>query len=159
MALIVCPDCGHEVSPQAKSCPNCGHRFINYEKRRKVKKSVLIILAIAAIIGLIVIIVLAAEDAEQRRLIDEYENSPEHKEYEKQAKAVDAVKNAVKNRCKSPSTAKVTVSSTKEVSSGTYKGWYYLTGYVDAQNGFGATVRNSFTAYSNGYSVKDLEFK
>lgn len=25
MALIVCPDCGKQVSDQAASCPSCGH--------------------------------------------------------------------------------------------------------------------------------------
>lgn len=25
MALIECPECGKEVSDQAKNCPNCGH--------------------------------------------------------------------------------------------------------------------------------------
>jgi uncharacterized membrane protein YvbJ len=27
MALIKCPECGHEVSDEALSCPNCGHPF------------------------------------------------------------------------------------------------------------------------------------
>lgn len=25
MALIKCPECGHEVSSEAKNCPNCGY--------------------------------------------------------------------------------------------------------------------------------------
>ena len=27
MSLIVCPECGHEVSTTAAACPNCGHPF------------------------------------------------------------------------------------------------------------------------------------
>lgn len=27
MSLIICPDCGHEVSTTAAACPNCGHPF------------------------------------------------------------------------------------------------------------------------------------
>lgn len=27
MALITCPECGNQVSDQAKSCPRCGHPF------------------------------------------------------------------------------------------------------------------------------------
>ncbi len=26
MSLINCPDCGKEISPNAKACPNCGGR-------------------------------------------------------------------------------------------------------------------------------------
>jgi ribosomal protein L40E len=33
MALIKCPECGNEISEQAKMCPRCG-----YKKRRKKKK-------------------------------------------------------------------------------------------------------------------------
>lgn len=25
MALIKCPECGHDVSSEAKNCPNCGY--------------------------------------------------------------------------------------------------------------------------------------
>ncbi len=36
MALTICPDCGHEVSPAATACPNCGHPFAKPVIERKV---------------------------------------------------------------------------------------------------------------------------
>ena len=27
MALIKCPECGHDVSDTAETCPNCGYRL------------------------------------------------------------------------------------------------------------------------------------
>jgi len=36
MSLIICPDCGHEVSAVATKCPNCGHPFTAPVIERKV---------------------------------------------------------------------------------------------------------------------------
>ena len=36
MALVICPDCGHEVSTTANACPNCGHPFASPVIERKV---------------------------------------------------------------------------------------------------------------------------
>ncbi len=36
MALITCPECGHEVSTTADACPNCGHTFIKPAVQRNV---------------------------------------------------------------------------------------------------------------------------
>jgi hypothetical protein len=36
MSLIICPDCGHEVSAIATKCPNCGHPFTAPVIERKV---------------------------------------------------------------------------------------------------------------------------
>jgi len=36
MSLIICPDCGHEVSAVATKCPNCGHPFIAQVQRKVV---------------------------------------------------------------------------------------------------------------------------
>jgi hypothetical protein len=34
--MILCPDCGHEVSTAATACPNCGHPFAKPVIERKV---------------------------------------------------------------------------------------------------------------------------
>jgi hypothetical protein len=36
MSMILCPDCGHEVSTAATACPNCGHPFAKPVIERKV---------------------------------------------------------------------------------------------------------------------------
>ena len=36
MSMILCPDCGHEVSTAATACPNCGHPFAAPVIQRKV---------------------------------------------------------------------------------------------------------------------------
>lgn len=36
MALIACPECGHEVSTTADICPNCGHPFVKPAVQRNV---------------------------------------------------------------------------------------------------------------------------
>lgn len=50
---------------------------------------------------------------------------------------------AVKSRLKSPSTAKFCSYSKAQISNS--GGTYTVKGYVDAQNGFGATIRTNFT--------------
>lgn len=57
--------------------------------------------------------------------------------------AYACAQNAVKNRLKSPSTAKFcSYTDAKITLSGNI---YTVSGYVDAQNGFGATIRSKFT--------------
>ena len=34
MALIICPECGCEVSNKAKVCPHCNLNFEEYEKNK-----------------------------------------------------------------------------------------------------------------------------
>lgn len=56
---------------------------------------------------------------------------------------------AVKNELKAPSTAKFPASYGSDgVSFGKSGDLYYVTAYVDAENGFGATLRTGFTVYA-----------
>lgn len=56
---------------------------------------------------------------------------------------------AVKNELKAPATAKFPASYGSDgVSFGKSGDLYYVTAYVDAQNGFGATLRTGFTVYA-----------
>lgn len=54
MALIKCPECGKEISDQAKSCPGCGYIINNEPKQSKSKKKFIPIL-----IGLCLVILIA----------------------------------------------------------------------------------------------------
>lgn len=67
---------------------------------------------------------------------------------DKQAESQVACEDVVKENLKSPSTA----SFSNETASGT-DGQYTVTGDVDSQNGFGATVRSHFTCESDGSTV------
>lgn len=46
MALIKCPECGKEISNNAKTCPNCGHRL-------KPSAAIPILLTIAGILSIL----------------------------------------------------------------------------------------------------------
>lgn len=53
MALINCPECGKEISDEAKTCPNCGKPLRKSKEKKKINKKAVII--IFTIIGLVVI--------------------------------------------------------------------------------------------------------
>lgn len=42
MALIKCPECGHEVSDEALSCPNCGHPLKSRTENTSILKQILV---------------------------------------------------------------------------------------------------------------------
>lgn len=47
MALVKCPECGKEISSDAKACPNCGHPLTTPKKKMsKAAKIILIIVAV-----------------------------------------------------------------------------------------------------------------
>ncbi|MEE1493108.1 MAG: zinc ribbon domain-containing protein [Massilioclostridium sp.] len=57
MALIICPECGKEVSNQAKTCPNCGYSMnTSTLKSKSYKKRILISIFSLAIIILIILV-------------------------------------------------------------------------------------------------------
>lgn len=51
MSLIKCPECGKEISNQAKCCPNCG-----YQSQKKQSPWIIVIAIACTIIGIVVII-------------------------------------------------------------------------------------------------------
>ena len=58
MALINCPECGKEISDQAKTCPNCGIRIkrkkTEEEKKKTLKKCGIILGIVVLLAGLVV---------------------------------------------------------------------------------------------------------
>lgn len=75
------------------------------------------------------------------------------------AEAFTCAEEIVKANLKSPSTAKfckITEATIKYMGDGRYK----VTGYVDAQNGYGATVRGDFVVhFTEVYDGKDIGYK
>lgn len=53
MALFNCPECGKEISDEAKSCPNCGYSLKNKSHSKKTKHKWLIILVLLIALGVI----------------------------------------------------------------------------------------------------------
>ena len=53
MALIKCPECGKEISNNAKNCPNCGYKLKN-----KNSKLLLIVVGIIMIITIITLLII-----------------------------------------------------------------------------------------------------
>lgn len=39
MALITCPECGHQVSTTAQACPGCGYVFSNVKSESSISRS------------------------------------------------------------------------------------------------------------------------
>lgn len=54
MSLIQCPECGKEISNEAKACPNCGHPIKS--KNNKHSKGIIVIAALCGIVALFVCI-------------------------------------------------------------------------------------------------------
>lgn len=50
MALMKCPECGHEISDKAEACPNCGYKVsAEVEKKSLGTKEIIYLLAVAAV--------------------------------------------------------------------------------------------------------------
>ena len=93
-------------------------------------------------------------ESEMKEATSSDKDSYGHNKYD----AITIAEKEVKAKLKSPSTAKFSSSSETSVtrSGNTWR----VTGWVDAQNGFGATLRNSYTvkiefASSDTYTVKE----
>lgn len=56
MALISCPECGHEISDTAKTCINCGYRI---KQRKTTNKRVIIVLVTFLIVATVACIAIA----------------------------------------------------------------------------------------------------
>ena len=53
MALVKCPECGHEISTAAPVCPNCGYSFMFAPPTRAKATSNLLVLIIGAIVSIV----------------------------------------------------------------------------------------------------------
>ena len=59
MALIKCPECGKEISSQARSCPHCGNPMFQVTKKESSPlKIILTIFGILAGLGLVVALII-----------------------------------------------------------------------------------------------------
>lgn len=130
MALIACPACNTAVSDQATACPQCGHPFASARKSGGgVAQRCAIAFAVA--IGLVVLLFLIGSL---------YKPGP--------YKPTDADANMmcekfVRDRLKAPSTAKFAGYASSRIRQAGLR--YTVSSHVDAENGFGANIRTTFT--------------
>lgn len=162
MALIKCPECGNDVSTEAVSCPKCGYpikvftqqeddeqekesipvvdlRHLEDEQRKEMPqanhrsksggfgKAILIFLAIVG--GLILIGTCGG-------------GSSDNWNTENNAKSYAMI--IVKDNLKAPSTAKFCNTAREMTAKNLGGAKWRVTGWVDAENSFGAMIRSDF---------------
>ena len=148
--LISCRECGSQVAKSAKTCPKCGLKRPHKSRRN-------------LIVGIIVIwggsyLYLLSNDASRDETARVAALTPEQRAEERQKEAENSLytrrkitafaeaKEAILKQLKAPSTAEFgSVLDTKIgklADSG--PNTFVVQGYVDAQNGFGAQIRQDY---------------
>ena len=162
MAMIKCVDCGWDISDSSKTCPHCGcatKKSILAEQERKNQeqwnnlspreKKIYTIITIAIIVLVSVFLFKACS------------GSTKEDDYNTESRAKVCAEMAVEDRLKSPSTAKFCPSYEMTATNLGGDRWK-VTGYVDAQNSFGAEIRESwtvvFTLTEAGYKECTVSF-
>jgi hypothetical protein len=132
---IVCRYCGRELNPQRQS-PSNPPVSLTPSKPQKKSTHKLTYILLAIIFGLIIICVIGA-------LIQGGGSNNNNNGTILIYEAEDVCETFIKNRILTPSTAKFSGEHADIIQGQTDA--FRVTGVVDAQNGFGATIRNYFT--------------
>lgn len=144
MALINCVECTKEVSDTAKTCPHCGFQLIEDKVQEPIPEKIkpkpklgCFNISIIAIffLGLFYLISTSGDNPSS-------DNSSSTNKF----LAYNYAENFVKEKIKSPSTAVFPgiIEKDKHITD-LDGGKYQITSWVDSQNGFGATIRTSFS--------------
>ncbi len=137
MSLISCSECGKQISSKASTCPQCGAK--NARKDWGLGKKLIGGIFILFVAAFIVTTVQRNLNSDKAAAQDAAASQQLRFEALK-----DSCKDAVRARLKAPSTADfpepidVTVSRKNPAD-------YSVSGAVDAQNGFGAKLRQNYT--------------
>lgn len=171
MALIKCPECGKDVSSEAANCPYCGYPIKNdvdekgvdieptptcadssAPQKQETKGGCLKagLTFVAILVGVFVLLGVCASSSGK----DNYNT-------ESWAKSYAMI--MVKDNLKSPSTAKFCNTATEMTAKNLGGSKWRVTGWVDSQNSFGATVRSDFvvtlTLTEKGATCNDIDIK
>ncbi len=155
-----CKKCGEEIEKGTKVCPKCG------KKQKTLGKKIITILVIifAVNIGFTIFMNVVDSIAYSKMTPEEkleYDNKKKIAEEEKAKKQAEEdlkyiydtdnssyayalITDYVKDKLKSPSTAKFPSKSGVKISKN--NDTYIIQGYVDSQNSFGATIRTKYIA-------------
>jgi hypothetical protein len=121
MATSPCPKCGKQIT--SPPCVFCGYRG----SAQANQAGLIGCLGAVAVIALIVVVMLSGSDSSER---------------DHSTMAVIQCQHFVRDRLRAPSTADFPFLDHSTRSAGSDR--YVVTSYVDAQNGFGATIRNNW---------------
>jgi hypothetical protein len=142
MSLIHCPECQKRISDQATICPQCG-KPITPELITKAKKSNTVSIVIA--LGLLIVLYFVCSNVMRPHPISPIEKAQKNAAEAARAcidtvMAIAAAQEMVRRILKAPSTAKFgsAVSSCDGLCT------FGVCGPVDAQNSFGAILRQTY---------------
>lgn len=145
LAMIKCMDCGQDISDSSKKCTHCGCptvKSIRAEKERinqeQWNNTSPTIKKISTIVTVAILVLIAVCLFKACSGIDTEDN------YNTEGRAIVCAEMAVEDRLKSPSTADFCPSYEMTVTNLGGDTWK-VTGYVDAQNSFGAEIREYWT--------------
>lgn len=166
--LLACPTCKKPVSSSAHSCPHCGGLLsdeweIKGRERYKVERAVRIGCGIVILLPVAAIILVIAFSP---RLTPEEQVARKRQQYcsiEGRTAAHSASRELVKQKVRSPSTATFPGGDEFVKWNGSCNFW--VVGFVDSQNGFGAIVRTRYETTmtylpdTNVWQLTDVEFE
>lgn len=137
MALVNCKECGKQVSTEAKACLHCG-------ARPPKKTGILGWFVLVAGTFIVVQCSLSGTGSNTHGIAQ----SPEQTKYQTQQKLLSDAKFAcrgfVEKSLKSPATAEFQNYNKFAANQDSVSNNYWVSGYVDSQNGFGAMIRTNF---------------
>lgn len=139
MALGKCKECGEQVSSKADKCPHCGAPA----KKSGSSAGGCLVLIIVVVVG---IWVLAGSDESGSGEPSTSAPSTSWETRDNSTMAYIMMEDFVKRRLKAPSTAKFQgiLDGRGDAVTRLADHAYRIDSYVDAQNGFGAQIRNRF---------------
>ena len=145
MALTSCRECGQQVSTEAATCPHCGvadpagvaaaKKEQDVKKKRSGCLGYVALFFVLLVIGTIISALPGGEDSPDAAPDPVVEHS--------QVEAYGICRQFVRDRLKAPRTAKFP-SGGSEGATHMGDGKYVVRSYVDAENSFGAMLRNHF---------------
>lgn len=124
MALKPCPECGAQVSDDAKACPSCGKPVPDKNAA----------LGVGACLALVVVLLIIGW------VNTTFFHGSDPTADDRQSAAVEACRESVRAQLKSPGSASFSGEQYRETND-----VYSITGQVDAENSFGASLRSDFT--------------
>lgn len=135
MALVNCKECGKQVSTEAVACPSCG--------AKTPKKT-----GILGWFALAFFTILVAQCSLSSNNTQSIAQSPEQIKYQAKQKLLSDAKFAcrgfVEKSLKSPATAEFQNYNKFAANQDSGSNNYWVSGYVDSQNSFGAMIRTNF---------------
>jgi hypothetical protein len=151
--LIQCPECKQQISDQAESCPKCGRPISSQDREKaraaaKASQNVAKGCGIGCLVVVVIIILIAVfsgQDTSHHAPSGGTRSSPSDKKIEAWVMA----QQFVKKQLRAPATASFgsvfgDYQDPDEHVTLLADGRYQVSGWVDAENAFGAKIRNDF---------------